>query len=61
MSDMTDLTPQDVRERSANNCAVCNGEGTYPIINRYGSHVYNIACPECDGEPSAMLGAAGGG
>jgi hypothetical protein len=30
-------------------CLVCNGEGTYPIINSKGSHLYDIRCPECLG------------
>ena len=30
-------------------CEVCNGEGTYPIIDSKGSHRYDIKCPECLG------------
>jgi hypothetical protein len=30
-------------------CEVCCGEGTYPIHNRKGKHVYDIKCPECWG------------
>lgn len=30
-------------------CEVCGGEGTYPIINMKGSHIYSITCPECFG------------
>ena len=32
-------------------CLVCEGTpGKYPIINSRGKHLYNIACPECDGK-----------
>jgi DnaJ-class molecular chaperone len=30
-------------------CAVCEGEGTYPVINRHGRTLYYIRCPECEG------------
>lgn len=30
-------------------CAVCNGLREYPIIDRYGSELYSITCPECEG------------
>jgi DnaJ-class molecular chaperone len=30
-------------------CSVCNGEGTYPIIDTYGVERYTIQCPECYG------------
>lgn len=33
----------------AKKCEVCNGEGDYPIINNFGTTLYNITCPECDG------------
>lgn len=32
-----------------NYCEVCEGEGQYPIHARGGKHIYDIACPECDG------------
>lgn len=31
-------------------CAVCEGEGRYPVINRYGTQLYTIQCPECFGD-----------
>lgn len=30
-------------------CDVCCGGGRYPVINRYGSELYSIRCPECSG------------
>jgi phage FluMu protein Com len=30
-------------------CTVCNDLGTYPIIDRFGSTLYEIKCPECLG------------
>lgn len=30
-------------------CDVCSGLGTYAIVDRWGSHRYDIACPECHG------------
>ncbi len=31
-------------------CDVCYGTpGRYPIIDRYGAQLYEIACPECAG------------
>ena len=31
-------------------CNVCYGTpGLYPIINRYGTELYSIECPECMG------------
>lgn len=31
-------------------CDVCYGTpGRYPIINRFGSQLYDITCPECGG------------
>lgn len=37
------------------NCAVCCGEGTYPIIDNRGSTLYYIKCPECLGISDAEL------
>lgn len=32
-------------------CDVCFGTpGLYPILNRFGRHLYDIKCPECDGD-----------
>jgi hypothetical protein len=36
-------------------CEVCAGTGEYPIINRHGSHLYSIQCPECFGLGSACV------
>lgn len=33
-------------------CDVCEGMGVYPIINRKGSELYSIQCPECFGSGS---------
>lgn len=30
-------------------CDVCCGLGTYPIIDRHGTTLYEIECPECFG------------
>lgn len=30
-------------------CNVCEGSGEYPIHAR-GKYVYNITCPDCDGD-----------
>lgn len=30
-------------------CDVCDGDGTYPVIDSKGSHRYSIRCPECFG------------
>ena len=33
-----------------NDCEVCEGTGVYPVIDRYGKHLYDIECPECIGD-----------
>lgn len=30
-------------------CNVCCSEGRYPVIDRFGSELYTIKCPECYG------------
>lgn len=30
-------------------CAVCCGEGRYPVITCTGKELYTIPCPECHG------------
>lgn len=30
-------------------CEVCEGEGTYPVMDKYGKHRFSISCPECFG------------
>ncbi len=40
-----------------NTCMVCCGTGTYPIIDRRGSTLYEIHCPECGGEGVADVAA----
>ena len=36
-------------------CKVCCGLGTYPIIDRFGSTLYEIKCPECLGISDAEI------
>lgn len=31
-------------------CDVCNGQGDYPIYNKFASHVMTISCPACFGD-----------
>jgi hypothetical protein len=41
------MTPLTDAERA---CDVCWGTpGWYPVIDRYGQHLYNIRCPHCGG------------
>ena len=30
-------------------CEVCCGIGTYPVINKHGSTLYEMSCPQCFG------------
>lgn len=39
-----------MRERAVS-CDVCHGTpGRYPVINRFGTQLYEIVCPECLGD-----------
>lgn len=38
-------------------CDVCHGTpGFYPVIDRFGRQLYEIACPECGGEAISKFG-----
>lgn len=36
---------------SRRSCAVCEGSGLYPVIDRHGQTLYAIICPDCSGIP----------
>jgi DnaJ-class molecular chaperone len=53
MSDMPSIR-KPRRRLEGDTCPVCNGSGRYPVYDRRGRLVYEIACPECGGDGRAQ-------